>query len=82
MTVCFFAYREFKGISFDIGQGGGYGMGPLYSRGTQSRNDDDGDNERTGNQGSKSYNGGSTEMAAANNSTAASGSKSSGFKAF
>ena len=50
MTVCFFAYREFKGISFDIGQSGGYGMGPLYDRGQQrggsTGNDNNDDNER------------------------------------
>ena len=34
-VVCFYAYREFKGMLFDAGQGGGFGMGSMMGGGQQ-----------------------------------------------
>ena len=31
--ICFYAYREFKGMMFDHGMGGGFGMGGIVNRG-------------------------------------------------
>ena len=40
--VCFFAYREFKGMIFDAGQGGGFGMGGMMSGGQRGAQQQDG----------------------------------------
>ena len=36
-VFCFYAYREFKGMLFDAGQGGNFGMGAYGNRGGQDR---------------------------------------------
>ena len=49
--VCFCAYREFKGMMFDAGMGGGFGMGGSANRrgGNQDREErDDGNNGNSG----------------------------------
>merc|ERR550539_1716126 len=36
-VFCFYAYREFKGMLFDHGMGGNFGMGAYGNRGGQDR---------------------------------------------
>ena len=36
-VFCFYAYREFKGMLFDAGMGGGFGMGAAMGGGGQQQ---------------------------------------------
>ena len=48
---CFFAYREFKGMHFDAGLGGGFGMGHYFQEGQDGQGGGRQGSEDRGNSG-------------------------------
>ena len=82
-VFCFYAYREFKGMLFDAGQGGNFGMngamGGGRGRGEEEESNNQGGRGAAG-QAAASRSGGAGQAAAS--SAPAASSSGGGFKAF